>query len=41
MTVHRLRQQYRTLLREEILQTVDDPARVEEEIRHLMSALRG
>ncbi len=41
VTVHRLRQQYRTLLREEILQTVDDPARVEEEIRHLMSALRG
>lgn len=41
VTVHRLRQQYRTLLREEILQTLDDPARVEEEIRHLMSALRG
>jgi RNA polymerase sigma factor (sigma-70 family) len=41
VTVHRLRQQYRERLRQEILQTVDDPARVDEEIRHLMSALRG
>jgi len=34
--VHRLRRRYRDLLRDEIAQTVADPAEVDEEIRHLM-----
>jgi RNA polymerase sigma-70 factor (ECF subfamily) len=33
---HRLRQRYRTLLREEIAQTVSQPGEVDDEIRHLM-----
>jgi RNA polymerase sigma-70 factor (ECF subfamily) len=37
--VHRLRRRYRALLREEIAQTLDDPAQVEEEIRDLFAAL--
>lgn len=41
VTVHRLRQQYRELLRDEIAQTVDGPEKVEEELRHLLAALRG
>ena len=36
VTVHRLRRRYRDLLRDEIAQTVADPAEVDEEIRHLM-----
>jgi RNA polymerase sigma-70 factor (ECF subfamily) len=39
VAVHRLRQRYRELLREEIAQTLDDPAQVEEEIRALFAAL--
>jgi RNA polymerase sigma factor (sigma-70 family) len=39
VAVHRLRQRYRDLLREEIAQTVDAPEQVEEEIRHLFQAL--
>jgi RNA polymerase sigma-70 factor (ECF subfamily) len=39
VAVHRLRQRYRELLREEIAQTVDDPGQVEEEIRQLFRAL--
>ena len=39
--VHRLRRRYRELLREEIAQTVADPADVDEEIRDLFAALRG
>ncbi len=38
VTVHRLRRRYRELLREEIAQTLTDPAQVEEEIRALFSA---
>jgi hypothetical protein len=34
-----MRQRYRVLLREEVLQTVADPAEVDEEIRHLCGAL--
>jgi len=41
VAVHRLRQQYRNLLREEISQTVESNAEVEEELRHLLVALRG
>lgn len=39
MTVSRLRQRYGELLRREVAQTVTDPASVEEELRHLLSAL--
>jgi len=38
---HRLRQRYRVLLREEIAQTVAQPGDVEDELRHLVSVLRG
>lgn len=39
VTVHRLRQRYRELLKKEIFRTVDDPDIVDEEIRHLIAAL--
>lgn len=39
VAVHRLRQRYRALLRDEIAQTVNDPAEVDDEIRHLLEAL--
>ena len=38
---HRLRQRYRVLLREEIAHTVAQPGDVEDELRHLVSVLRG
>jgi RNA polymerase sigma factor (sigma-70 family) len=38
VAVHRLRRRYRELLREEISQTLSDPAQVEEEMRALFSA---
>ena len=38
---HRLRQRYRMLLREEIAHTVAQPGDVEDELRHLVSILRG
>ena len=41
VAVHRLRRRYRDLLRDEIAQTVASPAEVEDEIRHLFSALAG
>jgi RNA polymerase sigma-70 factor (ECF subfamily) len=41
VAVHRLRQRYRTLLREEIAQTVTGPEEVDEELRHLQSVLAG
>ncbi len=41
VTVHRLRQRYRQMLRDQIAQTVATPAEVEEEIRHLFQALAG
>lgn len=41
VAVHRLRQRYRDLLRQEIAQTVDSPEAVEEELRHLFAALGG
>ncbi|MCI0539235.1 MAG: ECF-type sigma factor [Verrucomicrobiales bacterium] len=37
--IHRLRQRYAQLIREEIAQTVDDPAQVETEIQYLIDAL--
>lgn len=39
VAVHRLRQRYRELLRAEIADTLEDPAQVEEELRHLFAAL--
>ncbi len=37
--VHRLRQRYRKLLRDEIAQTVAEPGEVDEELRHLFGVL--
>jgi len=41
VAVHRLRQRYRTLLREFIAETVATPDEVEDELRYLMRALAG
>jgi RNA polymerase sigma factor (sigma-70 family) len=41
VAVHRLRQQYRERLRREIADTLEDPDRTEEELRHLLAALRN
>jgi len=41
VAVHRLRRRYRELLREEIGQTLSDPAQVDEEMRALFSAFAG
>jgi RNA polymerase sigma factor (sigma-70 family) len=39
VAVHRLRKRYRELLRDEIAQTLDDPAQVADELRSLQAAL--
>jgi RNA polymerase sigma factor (sigma-70 family) len=39
--VHRLRQRYRQLLRDEIAQTVAEPGEVDEELHHLFAVLAG
>jgi RNA polymerase sigma factor (sigma-70 family) len=39
MTVLRMRRQFGSLLRSEIARTVEDPAEVEQELRHLISAM--
>jgi RNA polymerase sigma-70 factor (ECF subfamily) len=39
VAVHRLRKRYRQLLRDEIAQTINDPAQVQEELRSLQAAL--
>lgn len=41
VALHRLRQRYRRILREEVAQTVADEAEVEAELRHLLAAVRG
>jgi RNA polymerase sigma-70 factor (ECF subfamily) len=41
VVVHRLRKRYRQLLRDEIAQTLTDPAQVDEEIRALFGAFRA
>ncbi len=41
VAVHRLRQKYRDALRAEITQTVTAPEDVDDELRHLLAALRG
>jgi DNA-directed RNA polymerase specialized sigma24 family protein len=38
---HRLRQRYRQFLREEVAHTVATPADIEDELRHLIAALRS
>jgi RNA polymerase sigma factor (sigma-70 family) len=40
VAVHRLRQRYRDLLRAEIAETVSDPSDIDDEMRHLLAALR-
>jgi RNA polymerase sigma factor (sigma-70 family) len=39
--LHNLRQRYRWLLRDEVAHTVDNPADVDDEIRHLCAVLAG
>jgi len=39
VAVHRLRRQYRNLLRDEIAQTVSSPEEIDDELRHLWSAV--
>jgi RNA polymerase sigma-70 factor (ECF subfamily) len=41
VAVHRLRKRYRELIRAEIARTLDGSQGVEEEMRHLFSALAG
>lgn len=41
VAVHRLRQRYRELLRDEIAQTLADPAQVQDELQSLQAALAG
>lgn len=41
VAVHRLRQRYRDILRDEIAQTVENPALIDDEIRRLMEAVRS
>jgi RNA polymerase sigma-70 factor (ECF subfamily) len=41
VAIHRLRKRYRILLREEIAQTLSDPAQAEEELRALFGAFSG
>jgi RNA polymerase sigma factor (sigma-70 family) len=40
ISVHRLRERYRALIRDEIAQTVASPAEVDDELRHLLDVLR-
>jgi RNA polymerase sigma-70 factor (ECF subfamily) len=40
VAVHRLRRRYRELLRAEIAETLTDPSDVDDEMRHLVAALR-
>lgn len=41
VAVHRLRQRYRELLRAEVAKTVTEASEVDDEMRHLVSVLRG
>ena len=41
VAVHRLRQRFRDLLREEVLQTVEKPSLVAEELQHLLQVFGG
>jgi RNA polymerase sigma-70 factor (ECF subfamily) len=39
VSIHRMRRRFGLLLREEVAQTVTDPAKVDDEIRHLFAAM--
>ena len=39
VAVHRLRQRYRELFREEVAQTVEEPSEINDEVRHLFAVL--
>jgi hypothetical protein len=39
--IHRLRKRHRELVREQIAHTVPTVAEIDEELRHLVAALRG
>jgi RNA polymerase sigma-70 factor (ECF subfamily) len=39
--VHRMRRRYAELFRDEVAQTVADPADTQDEIRHMLTALGG
>jgi RNA polymerase sigma-70 factor (ECF subfamily) len=41
VSIHRLRKRFRHLVKTEVAQTLDSPASVEEEMRHLFAALGG
>lgn len=41
VAVHRLRERYRELLRQEVAHTIREPDAVEDELNHLRSAIRG
>ena len=41
VTLHRLRQRYRQLVRDEVARTVANPAEVDDEMKALLAALRG
>jgi RNA polymerase sigma-70 factor (ECF subfamily) len=41
VALHRLRRRFHEVLREEISMTVTEEGEISEEIRHLLSALRG
>jgi len=41
VTVHRLRQRYRELLREEVAHTVAAVHEIDEELRYLVAVIRG
>jgi RNA polymerase sigma-70 factor (ECF subfamily) len=40
VAVHRLRRRFRDLVHDEIAHTVSSPAEIEDELRHLWSAVR-
>jgi RNA polymerase sigma-70 factor (ECF subfamily) len=40
VAVHRLRRRFRDIVREEVLQTVSSPADIDDELRHLLSAVQ-
>lgn len=41
VAIHRFRKRYRELLRAEVAETVDDPSGVDDEMRYLVTVLRG
>lgn len=41
VSIHRMRQRYRDLLRDELAQTVDGPEEVQDELNELLAAMRG